>query len=234
MTKISKVLRRTDCAAALVIALVLAVAAGAATHDKIGAADRPAGDRQQTAELRGTLTNNEHLQIDVQSVPHPLLRSDVIRADLIVARPSPTELEIARLSGEERCLAEAMYYEARGEGTEGQMAIAEVVFHRLHHRGFPSSICGVVYQGVSDEGGCQFSFVCDGEMLHRKTSADWRRAKLLAEKILSGYTHLGNSTDGATSFHTIDVEPDWSSNLERTVQIGNHIFYKPLPRTRAS
>jgi spore germination cell wall hydrolase CwlJ-like protein len=45
---------------------------------------------------------------------------------------------------------------------------------------------------------------------------------------------LGNMTEGATSYHAVDVEPDWSSSLERTVQIGNHIFYRPMPRTRAS
>lgn len=232
MTKVSEFLRRTDRAAALVTALVLVVVTGASTHEKMS--DRPAADIQQSADLRGTLTNADYMQTASLAMPQPILPASFVRADVIVARPSPTEFEIARVSAEQRCLAEAMYYEARGEGVEGQMAIAEVVFHRLHHRGYPGSICGVVYQGVSDDGGCQFSFVCNGEMLRRKSLADWARAKLLAAKILSGSAHLGNLTDGATSFHAIDVEPDWSSNLERTVQIGNHIFYKPLPRTRAS
>src|SRR5208282_5021617 len=124
--------------------------------------------------------------------------------------------------------AEVMYYEARGEGVDGELAVAEVVFHRLHSRAYPASICGVVYQGENDGPSCQFSFVCNGEMDRPKTAAAWAQANLLAAKILSGYLMLGNSTDGATSFHAVDVEPDWSSSLERTVQIGNHIFYRPL------
>jgi spore germination cell wall hydrolase CwlJ-like protein len=162
-------------------------------------------------------------------LPRPMLR-----ADALMLTPSPSELEIAQLAQDERCLAEAIYYEARGEGTEGQMAIAEVVFHRLHRPGYPRSICGVVYQGVGEGVSCQFSFVCNGEMLRRKTPTDWYRAKRLAARIISGITQLGDSTDGATSFHAADVEPGWADSLERTVQIGNHIFYKPLARSQAS
>jgi len=158
----------------------------------------------------------------------------MLRAEALMLTPSPSELEIAQLAQDERCLAEAIYYEARGEGTDGQMAIAEVVFHRLHHHGYPGSICGVVYQGVGAGISCQFSFVCNGEMLRKKTPADWYRAKRLAARIISGIIQLGNSTDGATSFHAADVEPGWSDSLERTVQIGNHIFYKPLARSQAS
>jgi spore germination cell wall hydrolase CwlJ-like protein len=152
----------------------------------------------------------------------------------IHAAPATVELALAKFAGEERCLAEAMYYEARGEGVAGQKAIAEVIFHRTHRRNYPGSICGVVYQGVADAPACQFSFACNGEMNRPKIAAEWKRARLLAAKILSGYMILGNVTGGATSFHAVDVDPDWAGSLERTVQIGNHIFYKPLPRTQAS
>ncbi|HCR66389.1 MAG TPA: cell wall hydrolase, partial [Oceanicaulis sp.] len=59
---------------------------------------------------------------------------------------------------ERRCLAEAIYYEARSETLAGQMAVAEVVINRSRHRAYPNSICGVVYQGSERRTGCQFTF----------------------------------------------------------------------------
>jgi cell wall hydrolase len=225
MTKLPIILRRTQCAAALITALVFVAAAGIAPRTASMSADSHSVIRLSTDQLRGSLAS-----VDGTNVLPRLM----LRADALMLTPSPSELEIAQLAQDERCLAEAIYYEARGEGTDGQMAIAEVVFHRLHHHGYPGSICGVVYQGVGAGISCQFSFVCNGEMLRKKTPADWYRAKRLAARIISGIIQLGNSTDGATSFHAADVEPGWSDSLERTVQIGNHIFYKPLARSQAS
>jgi len=140
-----------------------------------------------------------------------------------------------KLLGEQRCLAEAMYYEARGEGEEGEKAIAEVVFHRMKARGYPHSLCGVVYQGAGSGHGCQFSFACGGEMLQAKNFGAWARAKQLAIRILSGVEQLGNETADAISFHAVDVEPGWDEQrLIKTIQIGNHIFYRPAFRSRSS
>jgi spore germination cell wall hydrolase CwlJ-like protein len=223
MTKISDVLRRADRAAAIAIVLALATTTGAAS---IG--DHPDTDHPSTAQLRGMIATDDRVAV-VAETP-----SAYVPVDAIAATPSATELAMARFALEHRCLAEAMYYEARGEGVAGEEAIAEVVFHRLQRHGYPASICGVVYQGSNEGGsGCQFSFVCNGEMDRPKSPGAWAQARLLAAKILSGYTVLGNVTGGATSFHAVDVDPDWSGSLERTVQIGNHIFYRPLPRSQA-
>jgi spore germination cell wall hydrolase CwlJ-like protein len=220
MTKISDVLRRADRAAAIAFVLMLATATGAASSGI-----HPSTDHQSTVQLRGTVAIVDRAAD---------LPSALIPVDAIAAAPSATELAMVRFAGEQRCLAEAMYYEARGEGMDGEEAIAEVVFHRMHRRGYPASICGVVYQGAHDGGpGCQFSFVCNGEMDRPKSPGAWAQARLLAAKILNGYMLLGNVTAGATSFHAVDVEPDWAG-LERTVQIGNHIFYRPLARTRGT
>ncbi len=180
-----------------------------------------------TVDLRGTLS------VPSGSVGFVVLKpqSAVMKVD---AQSTLSELALARFEAEQRCLAEAMYYEARGEGVAGQEAIAEVIFHRLHRRGYPGSICGVVYQGAGDGGTCQFSFACDGERDRPRSAAAWSRAQRLAAKILGGRLTLNDVTQGATSFHAADIEPRWSSSLERTVQIGRHIFYRPMPRTRAS
>lgn len=226
MTKMREVLRRADRTAAFAFLFLVATLTGAATTGSDLLTDSPSTDHQPTVQfpLRGTLAGTDHAAAHVQAAIEPAL----------VAAPSAVEQAMVKFADEQRCLAEAMYYEARGEGVEGEEAIAEVVFHRMHRRGYPSSICGVVYQGIEDAPACQFSFVCNGEMRRPKVAADWARARLLAAKILSGYLLLGNLTGGATSFHAVDVEPDWAASLERTVQIGNHIFYRPLPRTRAS
>jgi spore germination cell wall hydrolase CwlJ-like protein len=221
MTKTTDVLRRADRLAAAALVFLLAAGVGAAANG-----DNPSTEQSAPVQLRQSVA-------DIEPAPAvaPQLAATVRVIDVV---PSADEAEMVRVAAEQRCLAEAMYYEARGEGVEGEEAIAEVIFHRMHRRGYPASICGVVFQGVGDAPSCQFSFACNGEMNHPKSAADWARAKRLAAKIMGGYVPLGNATGGATSFHAVDVEPDWSGSLERTVQIGNHVFYRPLARTRAS
>ena len=228
MTKINDALRRADRATGFAVLFVIATVTGAASSADISYTDRPSTAQVQPAMLRGATSgaDREVATLEMPQAPMP--------ANAIAAEPSATELAMVKIAAEQRCLAEAMYYEARGEGRDGEEAIAEVIFHRMHRRGYPGSICGVVYQGANDGAACQFSFVCNGEMERPKSRADWARANLLAARILSGYVPLGDATDGATSFHAADIEPDWSGSLERTVQIGNHVFYKPLARTRAS
>ncbi len=145
---------------------------------------------------------------------------------------SPVQLAMSGLAQEQQCLAEAMYYEARGESLDGQKAIAEVILQRTHDHNFPSTICGVVYQGADVQGAghqCQFSFACDGELRISKAQAAWQHAKLLAEGIMSGAMHLADETGHAVAFHAAGVTPIWASTMIQTVQIGNHIFYRWNP-----
>jgi hypothetical protein len=132
---------------------------------------------------------------------------------------------------ETRCLAEAMYYEARGEGADGQKAVAEVVLHRTRDRHYPNTICGVVYQGAAAQRrtSCQFSFACDGSTKRPKQMAAWRKAQTLAENIVSGTVSL-SGTDRAIAFHNLNVLPNWADTMVRTAQIGNHVFYRRAPR----
>jgi spore germination cell wall hydrolase CwlJ-like protein len=146
-----------------------------------------------------------------------------------IAQPAKTggaDLAMAQLLAEHRCLSEVMYYEARGEGRDGQMAVAEVVFHRLRHGHYGHSICAVVYEGQGTPT-CQFSFACDGQLAVRKSAAAWRLAETLAARILTGEIALRDVTGNATHFHNASVSPDWADEMQRTVQIGNHVFYRP-------
>ncbi|HEV2746131.1 MAG TPA: cell wall hydrolase [Allosphingosinicella sp.] len=126
------------------------------------------------------------------------------------------------------CLAAAVYYEARSEGEAGQRAVAQVVLNRVRHYAFPSTICGVVFQGSSRRSGCQFSFTCDGSMgLARDAPADrreWERAKRIAAQALAGYVHA--PVGHATHYHTGAVSPAWAPTLQPVTAVGSHLFYR--------
>jgi spore germination cell wall hydrolase CwlJ-like protein len=122
------------------------------------------------------------------------------------------------------CLSTAVYFEARSEPADGQRAVAQVVLNRVGRRGFPASVCGVVYQGQRDRRGCQFKFVCDGSLAARREQGAWRTARRIARAVIDG--EVLASLRGVTFFHTRAVKPDWSSRMERVATIGSHIFYR--------
>jgi spore germination cell wall hydrolase CwlJ-like protein len=125
---------------------------------------------------------------------------------------------------ERRCLAEAIYYEARSEGFSGQTAVAEVVLNRTRHRAYPDTVCGVVYQGSERTTGCQFTFTCDGSLAIPPYGRGWAQSQLVAEHALMGFAQP--MTRRATHYHTTAVDPYWNDSLVRTRRIGTHIFYR--------
>jgi spore germination cell wall hydrolase CwlJ-like protein len=105
--------------------------------------------------------------------------------------------------------------------------VAEVVFHRMNNGNYGHSICAVVYEGVGSNT-CQFSFACDGSRDASHEGGPWRQAQALAARIMAGADPLVNATGGAVNFHTTSVSPEWSGtgHYIKTVQIGNHVFYR--------
>lgn len=122
------------------------------------------------------------------------------------------------------CLTSAIYYEAAQEPTEGQRAVAQVVLNRVRHPAFPSSVCGVVYEGSTRTSGCQFTFTCDGSMAYAPMPALWNRARKVAEDALNGHVHA--PVGYATHYHADYVVPYWASSLVKTDVEGAHIFYR--------
>ena len=122
------------------------------------------------------------------------------------------------------CLAQAVYYEAASETIDGQRAVAQVVLNRMRHPGYPSTVCGVVYQGSQRVMGCQFTFTCDGSLLRRPNTAMFGIAHRIAIEALAGrvFAPVGH----ATNYHADYVLPYWASALDKQVQIGRHIFYR--------
>lgn len=131
------------------------------------------------------------------------------------------------------CLAEALYFEARGETVKGQFAVAEVILNRVDSKNFPNDICGVIHQGTGRKYQCQFTYTCDGhpEVIKEKKAFD--RVSKVARAAIDGH-HVVNLTDGATYYHTTAVRPSWSRKFNRTAKIGVHLFYKPRLRTASN
>lgn len=124
----------------------------------------------------------------------------------------------SEVSDEElECLAEAVYFESRGEPLEGQLAVAEVVLNRSTSGRFPSSICGVVKEKN------QFSFVRGGVIPTAPRNADWRRAVAIARIAMEDIADSAGSR--ALFFHARYVRPGWRG-VTRVASVGNHIFYR--------
>jgi spore germination cell wall hydrolase CwlJ-like protein len=122
------------------------------------------------------------------------------------------------------CLAQAIYFEARGEPIEGQVAVAQVVMNRLSDRRFPRTICGVVYQNETRRHRCQFSFACDGKSDTPRNGIAWMRAKYIASLALNGM--LENVVGDSTHYHATYTNPVWASDLDPTIVVGRHKFYR--------
>ena len=162
------------------------------------------------------------------------LRARAVLPDSVIVTRSPLALAQLESAAQAECLAEAMYYEARGEGIDGEKAVAEVVLQRTRDRDYPSTVCGVTYDGVQpDRRDCQFSFACDGTLRRPKDKYAWQRMQLLAENILTGVVRLSGLTGHAVAYHSVDVTPLWAQTMLKTVQIGNHVFYKRDPLAQA-
>lgn len=133
-----------------------------------------------------------------------------------------------------RCLTQGIYYEAALESTEGQEGVAQVVLNRVRDPNYPSSICGVVFQGAERTTGCQFSFTCDGALASAPVGWAWDRARIVAARALAG--HVAVKVGTATHYHADYVHPWWSPTLAKITQIGAHIFYrwKGVPGETAS
>ena len=159
------------------------------------------------------------------------LRARAALPESIAVTESPMDVASVEYAAQSECLAEAMYYEARGEGVAGEKAVAEVVLERTRNANYPKTVCGVIYDGVQrDRRDCQFSFACDGTLRRPRDATAWNRVRVLADKILSGSVRLANLTGHAIAYHNIDIAPAWAETMLMTAQIGNHVFYRRDPQ----
>jgi spore germination cell wall hydrolase CwlJ-like protein len=129
---------------------------------------------------------------------------------------------------EQKCLAEAVYYEARSEPEEGQAAVAQVVLNRVKSGLYPANVCGVVYQNRHRYLGCQFTFACEGRALRITEPESWETAKRVAREVTDGRIYLAD-VGNSTHYHATYVRPWWARRLTKMDAIGRHVFYKLKP-----
>ena len=148
---------------------------------------------------------------------------------------------------EARCLAENIYHEARDQGTAGWLAVAAVTLNRVTDDRFPNTICGVVFQAETIESWttkskkdipdaerifypvrhrCQFSWYCDGKSDDINQITIYMEILSLTRLLLTSQMMMFDITDGATFYHADYVTPSWAKSKTKTIEIGDHIFYR--------
>jgi hypothetical protein len=142
---------------------------------------------------------------------------------------SPAErlgLKGAALAKAQKCLADAIYFESRGEVKKGQIAVAQVVINRAFSGFYPSDICGVVYQNANRYLACQFTFACEGKKLIVDEPDMWKQATEISRDMLDGKLWL-DEIGKATHYHAYWVHPVWVREMRKIDRIGVHTFYRP-------
>ena len=126
----------------------------------------------------------------------------------------------------EKCLAEAVYFEARGEAVRGQIAVAQVVLNRAFSGFYPNTVCGVVYQNKHRHLACQFTFACDSVADVVREPEMWDRARKIAKAMLDGQIWLPE-VGKSTHYHAYWVRPSWVHEMKKMYKFGVHTFYRP-------
>jgi len=151
----------------------------------------------------------------------PALRAASLAGLALLAQLDAGAAETSWFKEQQHCMALNMYWEARGEGTDGMIAVGWTVLNRMRSRRFPSTPCDVVYQG-GQRRGCEFSWWCDGRSDRPRDARSWRLAQHLAEQVLMAPPR--DPTGGALYYHATSVRPGWPHAL--TTRIGQHLFYR--------
>lgn len=132
------------------------------------------------------------------------------------------------IGSELKCLATAIYFEARGEPVSGQYAVGDVILNRVRAPNYPNTVCGVVYQNAHMRNRCQFSFACDGISDVPKDQTLYLEIEIRALQLLACNGVCGSLTEriaSSTHYHASYVQPDWSKALTFIRRVGQHLFY---------
>jgi Cell Wall Hydrolase len=176
------------------------------------------GDSSAIIVDPATAADMPALPLETTTAPKDVLGLGGAAQPFIIRAGSP---DYARA---QRCLTDAIYYEAASESDAGQRAVAQVIINRMRHPTYPNNICGVVYQGSERRTGCQFSYSCDGSMARTPARASWERARNVAVSALAG--NVFSPVGMATHYHTVNIYPYWAPSLHFLGTIGAHRFYR--------
>ena len=125
------------------------------------------------------------------------------------------------------CMAANIYFEASTQERIGKIGVAQVTMNRVRSPEFPNSVCEVVYQGPKNKKNkrlCQFSWYCDGKPDIIRNKRVWRECVYVAKYVILG--GVPDITYNSTHYHGDYVQPWWAKKMEKTVKLGDHIFYR--------
>ena len=132
------------------------------------------------------------------------------------------------------CLALNSYFEARNQSLAGQIAVAQVVLNRVRSKDYPDTICEVIQQGPTYENWkgnvlpvrnqCHFSWWCDGMSDIPQDKETYSNILSIMQDLLDNKTL--DITEGSVYYHADYVKPSWANEVQQTLIIDNHIFYK--------
>lgn len=218
-------------AAALIVASDVSSAAGSTLANHSPTVVLPQADAQaspqipaQAVEPDESLSQDSNLADRNDPVPLPAPQPAIVQ----VEEDSPPASSLAALvtrevanqgglDSEARCLATAVFFEARSESLAGKLAVARVVINRARSGRFPTSLCGVVTQPG------QFSFVRRGQMpAVVGSAAQWSSCAAIANIALKD--SWKSEAEGALFFHARRVSPSWGRKV--FAQVDNHLFYR--------
>jgi spore germination cell wall hydrolase CwlJ-like protein len=198
-------------AATLLTTLLGAQGSGAVAQDKLPEATKSEPLQMVSRPVIQALPGEAQPQAAVTGDDDDSPNATTLAA-LVSSQAEPEEL-----SPEMRCLAGAIYFEAKSESLPGQLAVGRVVVNRAKSGRFPTSYCGVVFQPS------QFSFVRGRSMPAINTaSRDWREAVAIAK--IADANSWRSPAEGALFFHAARVSPGW--HLTRVARVDNHVFYR--------
>ena len=211
----------------------VAALADARHEDAIEAAMAPPAPPKPTLQLAS---------IDATAIPPEAAPSSVLPEPIQISLPAmlavlpppapgvppPSPMERLHLQGKslaraERCLANAVYFEARDQPFKGQVAVAQVVMNRVFSGFYPEDVCGVIYQNADHHLACQFTFACDGKRKVINERGAWARANRIARETLAGKLYE-QAVGTATHYHALYVHPNWVREMHKLVRYGIHSF----------
>jgi spore germination cell wall hydrolase CwlJ-like protein len=173
----------------------------------------PALTAPQTAPL-AAVPVGQPAQTQADAIPDPSTFDDGYDslAEAVADQTLPD-----RVDGDLRCLANAIYFEAKGEPLSGQLAVAKVILNRTQSGRFPKSVCSVVMQSG------QFSFVRGGVLPQApETCRAFHTAVAIAQVAMDD--DWDSAAGDALYFHARRVSPGW--RMTKVASIGNHVFYR--------
>ncbi|WP_108386943.1 cell wall hydrolase [Yoonia sediminilitoris] len=215
---------RAACAAAVVVCFGSAATADNILASRLGAL---LGQERQAVAIVP-----DARMAALTSLPPAEERGLATRSGVVYDREFLSAQPQATGGAQWECLAEALYFEARGESVRGIFAVGEVILNRVDSKLFPDTLCSVINQGTGRKYACQFTYTCDGLAETIAEPRAWERVGKVARMLIDGSSR--DLTGGATHYHTRAVNPNWARVYPRTAAIGSHYFYRKPVRTASN